>query len=50
MYFISLAENRKGLRPNGLEVDRKMFRVTPGFAAGALIICGLLIALYTIFW
>jgi solute:Na+ symporter, SSS family len=50
MYFISLAENRKGLRPNGLEVDKKMFRVSPGFAAGALIICGLLVALYTIFW
>ncbi|HMH21857.1 MAG TPA: sodium/solute symporter [Puia sp.] len=50
MYFISVAENRKGLRPNGLEVDRKMFRVTPGFAVGALIICGLLAALYTIFW
>jgi SSS family solute:Na+ symporter len=50
MYFISLAENRKGLRPNGLEVDKKMFRVTPGFAVGALVICGLLIALYTIFW
>jgi SSS family solute:Na+ symporter len=50
MFVISKIENNKGLRPNGLEVDRKMFRVTPGFAAGALIICGLLAALYTIFW
>jgi SSS family solute:Na+ symporter len=50
MYVISMIENRKGLRPNGLEVDKKMFRVSPGFAVGALIICGLLAALYTIFW
>jgi solute:Na+ symporter, SSS family len=50
MYLISMMENRKGLRPNGLEVDRKMFRVSPGFAVGALIICGLLVALYTVFW
>jgi len=50
MYVISMIENRKGLRPNGLQVDKKMFRVTPGFAVGALIICGLLAALYTIFW
>ena len=50
MYLISTWENRKGIKPNGLEVDKKMFRVTPGFAVGALIICGLLAALYTIFW
>jgi solute:Na+ symporter, SSS family len=50
MYLISTWENRKGIKPNGLEVDKKMFRVTPGFAVGALIICGLLVALYTIFW
>jgi SSS family solute:Na+ symporter len=50
MFVISKIENNKGLRPTGLEVDRKMFRVSPGFAVGALIICGLLAALYTIFW
>jgi len=50
MYVISMVENSKGLRPNGLEVDKKMFKVNPGFAVGALIICGLLAALYTVFW
>ena len=50
MWVISTWENRKGVKPHGLEVDKKMFRVTPGFAVGALIICGLLVALYTIFW
>ena len=33
-----------------LEVDPKMFRMSPGFAVGALIVCGVLAALYTIFW
>jgi SSS family solute:Na+ symporter len=50
MYMISLWDNKKGVQPHGLEVDRKMFRVNPNFAVGALIICGLLAALYTIFW
>jgi SSS family solute:Na+ symporter len=45
-----MIENRKGDRPHGLEVDKKMFRVNPGFAVGALIIAGLLVALYTVFW
>ncbi|MVN21714.1 sodium/sugar symporter [Mucilaginibacter arboris] len=50
MYIISIIENSKGLRPNALEVDTKMFRVTPAFTAGSLIICGLLVAIYSIFW
>jgi SSS family solute:Na+ symporter len=50
MYIISMSENAKGARVNALEVDTKMFRVSPGFTAGALIIAGLLTALYTIFW
>jgi SSS family solute:Na+ symporter len=50
MYFISIFENKKGVRPKGLEVDKKLFGMSAGFAVGALIICGLLIALYSIFW
>ncbi|MGG9972184.1 sodium/sugar symporter [Ferruginibacter sp. SUN002] len=50
MVLISLWDNRKGVRPHGLEVDRKMFKLSPGFAAGALIVCGILAALYTIYW
>ena len=50
MYIISLAENRKGLRVNGLEVDKSMFKTTPGFAIGALVIFALIAVLYTIFW
>lgn len=50
MVIISLWDNRRGHIPKGLEVDTKMFRVTPGFAIGALIICGILAALYIGFW
>ena len=50
MYIISTIENRKGLRPTGLIVDRKMFKLAPSFAVGALILTGILAALYTVFW
>ena len=50
MALISLYENRKGLKTHGLEVDRSMFKMSPSFAVGALIVCGILAALYTIFW
>jgi SSS family solute:Na+ symporter len=50
MYIISMIENSKGTRVNGLEVDTKMFRTTNGFAVGALIVFGIITALYTLFW
>lgn len=50
MYVISMIDNKRGVKPNGLEVDTKMFRVNPGFAVGALVICGILAALYTLLW
>jgi SSS family solute:Na+ symporter len=50
MALISLYETRKGARPHGLEVDKGMFKMSPGFAVGALIVCGVLAALYTSYW
>ncbi|RYF24562.1 MAG: sodium transporter, partial [Flavobacteriales bacterium] len=50
MVTISLIENKRGVVPNGLEIDTKMFKTTTGFAVGSLIIIGLLVALYTIYW
>ena len=50
MYIISVFETRKGAHPHGLEIDAKMFKTSPGFAIGALIIVALLTTLYTIFW
>jgi len=38
------------VKTNGLEIDRSMFKVSNGFAVGALMILGTLAALYTIFW
>ncbi len=50
MYLISIYENRNGIIPNALKVDNSMFRTTPGFAVGALIIIGIIAALYGIYW
>lgn len=50
MVTISLIENKRGVQPNGLVIDAKMFRTSTGFAVGSLIIIGLLVALYTAFW
>lgn len=50
MVIISLIDNKRGVKPNALEVDRSMFRMSPGFTVGALIVVGLLAALYTLFW
>lgn len=50
MFIISVIENKRGVVPKGLEVDRSMFKVHPGFLAGTIIIVGLLVAVYTIFW
>jgi SSS family solute:Na+ symporter len=50
MYIISMIENRSGKKVHALQVDKKMFRLSPAFAVGALIVCGILAALYTLFW
>ena len=33
-----------------MEVDTSLFKVSPGFIVGSFIICGILAALYTVFW
>ncbi|MBO9657434.1 MAG: sodium/sugar symporter [Chitinophagaceae bacterium] len=50
MVIISLYENKKGVVAKGLEVDSKMFKMSPGFLVGSLIVGGILTALYTVFW
>lgn len=50
MYFISIYENRNGIIPHGLEVDKSMFRTSPSFTVGALIVVGVIVALYSIYW
>jgi SSS family solute:Na+ symporter len=50
MYFISTYEHKKGATTNGLEIDKSMFRVAPGFLVGSLIVIAIIAALYTVFW
>jgi solute:Na+ symporter, SSS family len=50
MWIISIIENKRGVQPKGLGIDRSMFKVHPGFAVGALLVTGLLAALYTFFY
>ena len=50
MAIINFVQNRRGVVTKGLEVDASMFKTSKSFAIGALIICGLLITLYTIYW
>jgi SSS family solute:Na+ symporter len=50
MYFISIYETKKGIQTNGLEVDKTMFKMSPSFTVGMLIIVSVLAALYTVFW
>jgi len=50
MFFISVKETRKGVSTNGLEIDTSMFKVSNGFAVGAIIVTAVIAALYTFFW
>jgi len=50
MYIISMLELKGRANPKGLEIDRSMFKTSPGFTVGALLVVGILTALYTIFW
>ena len=50
MWVISTVENRRGVVPKGLEIDKKMFRVDARYWIGILIALGLLSALYIAYW
>ncbi|WP_343701904.1 sodium/sugar symporter [Chitinophaga sp.] len=50
MGIISLLDPKSKNNPKGLEIDASMFKLNPAFTVGAIIICGILAALYTVFW
>jgi SSS family solute:Na+ symporter len=50
MSIITNIENRRGVKPNGLLVEKSMFKMSPGFAAGSLLVLGILVALYSVYW
>jgi len=50
MILISLLNPKSEKDSHTIEMDKSMFRVSPGFIFGSIIICGILAALYTVFW
>jgi solute:Na+ symporter, SSS family len=50
MVVISLADKNSKNNPKGLEIDAAMFKPKGAFAIGAALVCGILAALYIIFW
>lgn len=50
MILISLLDARRGVTAKGLEIDATMFKTNKGFAIGAMLVVGILVALYTIYW
>lgn len=47
---LSLLDPKSRDNPNGLEIEAAMFRPSRGFVYVSLLICGILAALYTVFW
>ncbi|HET9432116.1 MAG TPA: sodium/solute symporter, partial [Chitinophagaceae bacterium] len=50
MIGISLVRPKSANDTHVIEMDKSMFKVTPDFIIGSFIICGILAALYTVFW
>lgn len=50
MIAMSLINPKKENDTHVIEVDTSMFKITPGFAFGSILILGVLAALYTVFW
>ena len=50
MVVMSLADKKSKNNPNIVEIDKTMFRCSPGFIVGSVIIIGILTALYTVFY
>lgn len=50
MYIISMIDQAKGVKTKGLEVDASMFKTSRAFTAGAIIVGGIIVALYSFFW
>ncbi|MET3125517.1 SSS family solute:Na+ symporter [Arcicella rosea] len=50
MVTVSLMEGRKKEETKGLAIDSSMFKVSDSFVVVSVLICGVLAALYTVFW
>jgi len=50
MIVMSLLKPKSEEDTHRIEMDKSMFGVSPAFIIGSVIICGILAALYTVFW
>jgi len=50
MVTVSLISPRKSGEGLEVKLDPQWFRTSPAFIGGSLLICGILTALYTVFW
>lgn len=50
MLLMSKLDPKKDTDTHTIEVDSSMFRVSGSFVIGSIVICGILTALYTVFW
>lgn len=50
MIVMTLMDKRSKNQQRVIEIDKSMFRSSPGFIVGSVIITGILVALYTVFW
>jgi SSS family solute:Na+ symporter len=50
MVLISLVDQKSKKLPRILKIDNSMFRCSPSFIIGSVLIIGILTALYTVFW
>jgi len=50
MIGISLYEGKGKDHPKSIEISADLFRTSTGFKIGAILIVGIIAALYTIFW
>lgn len=50
MIVVSLLKPKSKADTHSIEMDTSLFKVSPAFILGSVIICGILAALYTVFW
>ncbi|MDN3669630.1 sodium/sugar symporter [Echinicola jeungdonensis] len=50
MVIMSLVEGKGKDSEKAIEIDKELFSTSSKFKVGAVLICGILIALYTVFW
>ena len=50
MIIISLVEGKGKDHPNSIDINADLFKTSTGFKIGAILIVGIIAALYTIFW